>query len=608
MAIFNQYNAGPSASSAAGVMQRASSQFPSPWLDPASAELPTHLEDVFKFCELLWYSNGTYQQALNRIAAYFVTRVKIDGVDEEEKERWDKYLREDLNIEKFMVGVGRNFLAYGNVMMSPRVAINRVLRDPKSGSVAPISQWNFRFQNGRFSGSPKIEKRGVERPLERMDFRPLTQDALDIRVWNPYTMKVKFNSITERMIYRHVLPRDDAQMIRKGDPDFLEDTPWEFVQAALDRQPLRIHNDRIFHLKDVPLAGIDADGMGVPRAMANFRQAFQAQVMQRLNMVLAMEYSTPFRALTPEPGANEAMDPTMGVDMSMITGKLSALVADWKRDPAAIHHFPIPVRYTAWGGEGLQMVSHEIANQTMEQLLTGIGVPVDFFVGTFKSERTFVPTLRLLERTWAELVSGYNAVLVWLADTLSDLLRWKRPELSMEPVTVADDIDLRNILLDLYMQGRVSGSTAFDTLRLSPVDENKKMLTEQVQMQADADEASAKQQQATQGLAAVSSTFQAGSAPQGGGGGAAAQAPGAGAGAPSANNTPQRPEQILQQATQYAEQLLAMSPQERAPVLAELRNTNQVLHGVVMQELEKGRSYRGSDQGQAAMAQQGAAA
>lgn len=599
MAIFNQYRpARGTNASQEGIAQRPSAPFPSPWLDPASFELPTSNDEVFKFCELLWYSNGTYQQAFNRVAAYFVTRIKVEDVDSEEQERWEQFLEEEFHVNKFMVGVGRNFLAYGNVMLSPRVVVNRILRCEECGQLAPIAQWKYRFQNGKFRtgtrGCPKCRK---STNLSRKDFRPLTSDAVDIRVWNPHSIKIKYNSITDRLIYKYVLDKQTANLIRGGDRDMLEDTPWEFVQAALKRQPLRLHNDRIFHLKDVPLAGINAEGMGVPRGMANFRQAFLTQVLQRLNIVLGMEYSTPLRSVTPELGSGQGMDPTMGVDMGMVQNKLSALLADWKRDPSAIHQFPIPIRYTAWGGEGLQLASHEVQTQVMQQLLTGLGIPVDFFVGTFKSERTFVPTLRLLERTWEELVSSYNATLSWMADTFSNLLRWKKPKLRMEPVTTADDLELRNILLDLYMNNRISGSTAFEPLRLDPIDENKKMIDEQVEMTADADREQAKMDQATQGLTAVSTTFQAGQQGPGGGGGGGSQ-DGALA------NTPTRPDDILAQAEQTATQLLQMDQASRRVELQSLKSSNPLLHGAVTQSMDTQRSHRGSDAGQAQQAAQ----
>jgi len=201
-----------------------------------------------------------------------------------------------------------------------------------------------------------------------------------------------------------------------------------------------------------------------------------------------------------------------------------------------------------------------------------------------------------MERTWEELVSSYNATLSWIAETLSDLLRWKKPKLTMESVTTADDLDLRNILLDLYMNGRISGRTALDTLRLDPVEENKKMIEEQTEMQRDADKEKAKFDKGTTNLTQVSSTFQS----QQGGGGAESASPGS----QSMSNTPQRPEDIIARAEQVAQQMLQMEQSQRRIELDKIRQSDPLLHGAVMQEINKQRSHRGSDAGQAQAQQQ----
>ncbi|MFA5525260.1 MAG: hypothetical protein WC992_00350 [Acholeplasmataceae bacterium] len=584
MTIFNQVDP------ATAEKQGTAGVFPSPWLDPASHALPNDINEIFRFCELLWYANGIYSQALTRVSAFFVTRVKVDGLDKAETERWLDFLENTFHINRFMCNVGRNNLAYGNVMMSPQMSVARMLRCRQCGQTAPLSQWDYKFDKLTFS-TRRCPRCGGRGPLERIDLRPMTSDAVGIRIWNPHTMRVKHNGVTGKNVYRHVLPNDDAEPIRQGDPDVLEDTPWEFVQCAVDRRPLRLHPEYIFHLQDTPLAGVNTRGLGLPRAMANFRQAYHGQVLQRLNMVLGMEYSTPLRSLTPGPRAAAELDPSMGVNMESLSHKLTGMVAAWKRDPAAIHTFPVPIQYSAWGGEGMQLATHEIQNQVMEQLLSGLGIPVDFFVGSFKNERMFAPTLRLMERTWAELVSGYDATLGWVADTFSRLLRWKKPQLSMESVTAADDIELRQILLDLYMNGRISGRTGLGPLKLDPVTENREMVREQIDMQTDADVAAMRQDAATQNLSAVNSLASQQQQPTEAGGGGMT-------GPGTLSNTPQRPDDILARAEQIAGELLQQPPEQRRPQLTQLRNEDSLLHDAVVQAMDRMRQQRGTDAAQ----------
>lgn len=601
MALFNQYEF-PSNSLSAGIQESVSARLPSPWLDPASTELPDNITQIFKFCELLWYSNGVYAMAMKRIAAYFITKVKIEDVEGEDKEKWHEFLVDDLGINKVLLNHGENFLCYGNTLSSPRVAVNRVLSCPKCGQAAPLSAWpTLKFKDGDLmSVCKKCDFAGV---MNRHDFRASDRDSVSVHLWNIHHIRIKHNPLTNRSIYHYVMPPNLAALLRQGDPDYLADTPWEFIESALKRKPLRFFSDQIFHLREPAMSGVETQGNGLPRGLGNFRQAYLTQALKRLNMVMAMEYSMPFRSLTPQPGAGN-MDPTMSLDLEDISSRLRALLSDWKRDPAAMHVFPTPINYSSWGGEGLQMASHEIQEEAMGQLLNGLGVPVDFFQGSFKSERTFVPTLRLMERSWEDLVAGYNAFLGWLAESMSGVLRWKKPKLTLEPTTTANDIELRQILLDLWLQGAISSRRALATIGIdNPTEEKRDILREQIDEQEDADLAKLKQQKSTDNMMFISQDQQ--QQVQGGGaqfagadpsaGGQQQMLPSQGAGQGAMQNAPVRPDDIITQAQQIAQQLISVPENERHAPLRDLRSNSPLLHAAVTAEMEKMRQQIAAD-------------
>jgi hypothetical protein len=577
------------------------------FLDPVGGELPPTLQDTFTFCEQLWYSSGIYQQALQKIAAYFVTRVQVDTKDPMEKERWEAYLTDDLHINNLMVNIGRNFMAYGNVMLTPRVQITRYLVCPHCQNVAPLARWKYTFANGEFKpqrgGCPNCGYKGVLKFIDRRGGDP---DAVDIRIWNPHSMNVLHNEITGHSTYYHSLSADSISRINRGDPSYIEDTPWDFVECAIQKKPMRIYNDQIFHMRDVPLAGIDSKGMGIPRCIANFRQARYTQILQRMNMVLGMEYSMPMRHISPA-GTSAGSDPSMNQDLGEVSNKMQELINRWRADPAAVHFIPVPVKYQAWGGEGLDMAPSQIQNEAMMQLLIGMGIPPEFATGAFKSEKMFYPILRLMERTWSDLVSSYSAALKWIGDKVADLQSWQPVKLTMEPVTTSDDVELRAILFDLYMNGRISGGTAMDTIHLDPVKENKKIIDEQVRMQQDSDDEAMEAERALAGQGAIATPMpgeEEAAAAEGGAPAGGAPGPGSGefAGAPGTlSNTPVRPEELQAKAEQIAAEMLPMAEAERKPKWDQLRQESPALHSLVRQELDKLRSSQGTD---AARAQQ----
>jgi hypothetical protein len=636
MPLFNQFSDAIRGSNSmmAGIGQRLSSRFASPWLDPASTHLPVELEHVLKFCELLWYSNGIYATALRRTGAYFVTRVKVSGVSHAEQEFWEDFLTNDFKVHSFLTAHNDHFMCYGNTIMSPRVGITRILQCGHCGRIAPVMEWEFKFNaSGKFNtgigGCPKCHRSGE---LNRVDYRNTDPSAVSVTIWNLHQIRIKYNEVTNSSIYSYNLSPKISAALRRGDHDFMANTPWEYVEAALAKKTLRLFPESVFHIRDTPLSGIATEGWGLPRGMANFRQAYLTQALKRLNMVMALDYSMPLRSLSPNLGGSGDLDPAQGLDLSDIGNKLSAIVADWKRDPAAIHVFPVPVQYSAFGGEAMQMASHEQQRVAMEELLSGLGVPVEFFVGTFKSEKTFGQTLRLMERSWEELTSGCRATVHWLAEVLSKLMGMRKPIFDLEPPTTADDEDRRQLLLNLWKGGDVAGSTALESYGLDPIEERRLVLREQVKMQQMADREKLLMDKTTAGQQAVQAPMDPNAsaqmmaplaqAPQGqpgAGGGAPAQGAGgqpqqqggatggamammASGGAMS--NVPVRPEEVLDQANSIATELMQKPEQERHQPLAQLRKQNSLLHAAVTKRMEELRSQV-SDQAKNQMAQGG---
>jgi hypothetical protein len=197
-------------------------------------------------------------------------------------------------------------------------------------------EWEFKFNaSGKFNtgigGCPKCHRSGE---LNRVDYRNTDPSAVSVTIWNLHQIRIKYNEVTNSSIYSYNLSPKISAALRRGDHDFMANTPWEYVEAALAKKTLRLFPESVFHIRDTPLSGIATEGWGLPRGMANFRQAYLTQALKRLNMVMALDYSMPLRSLSPNLGGSGDLDPAQGLDLSDIGNKLSAIVADWRRGHA----------------------------------------------------------------------------------------------------------------------------------------------------------------------------------------------------------------------------------------------------------------------------------
>ena len=64
-------------------------QFPDPFLDVASQNMPTTMKNALWWSEYVWGVFGTYRMAMERIVSYFLTDIDVTGdVSDEEKKKW----------------------------------------------------------------------------------------------------------------------------------------------------------------------------------------------------------------------------------------------------------------------------------------------------------------------------------------------------------------------------------------------------------------------------------------------------------------------------------------------------------------------------------------
>jgi hypothetical protein len=111
-----------------------------PFLDMASLAMPTTMAYALRWCEFIFMSNGTYRQAADRILSYFITDVEVVDSDDEERERWDDFLNESLDIKNVLHTVGLDAMCFhGDTLTTTREGVFK-LRDLAGKMVDVLSE------------------------------------------------------------------------------------------------------------------------------------------------------------------------------------------------------------------------------------------------------------------------------------------------------------------------------------------------------------------------------------------------------------------------------------------------------------------------------------
>ena len=603
-----------------------SEHFPSPFLDMASQAMPEDIRTALQWCEYIFQSNGTYRQAMERIISYFLTDLEIGSADsnkalgEDEKEKWEAFLEEQLGMLGHMQNINRDRMCYGNGFASIVVPFRRHLVCPKCSVMFPLRivyenpKFKFGFKDFNFvANCPKCKYRGAWKIKDEPENSP---DKISIKRWSPHEIHILHDPYTDESAYLWKIPEDYKRQVSQGRLYHLERVSRQVLDAIKNDQLFRFEKDYLYHMKEPSLAGVKNRGWGISRVIVNFRQVWYVQVLQRYNEGIALDYIIPFRLITPAARSGSggaSVDPLLSVNMGDFSSQVRGMIRKRRRDPSQWNTLPFPVDYQLLGGEARQLAPTELINQGLETLLNSAGVPVELYRGSMQLQTAPV-ALRLFEATWHHLINDNNRFLRWVVKRVAELLSWETVKVRHKRVSHADDMQRHMAILQLMMSQTVSNTTGLKAMGIDWKDEQRLVQEEARYMQEEQAEVQEEMEQSAFGqqIAKGQGGGQGGDPAAGGApGGAPGGDPAAGGAPPpgpvssivQGGGLPQTPDEMLQQAESIAQQLLGLPEGQKDSELRMLKQKNEVLHSLVRSRMDSIRQ-QARQQGGSAMLQQ----
>jgi len=593
------------------IMSSNSGSFPDPFADVASLAMPETMQLMLRWCEYIFLKLGTYRQAVERVISYFITDVEVDDdEDSDNKEKYETFLRETLGIYKALHTVALDYMCYGNSFVSVNFPFRRWLFCKKCFFEAPIkvvmNNEAFAFKWSGFEFNAKCPKCHCSGVWGKQDRRETNEENIKVKRWNPHEMDILFDVLSETSSFIWKIPEDYRAQVRRGDHHVLESANWEVVQAIKNGLNLKFDKDVIFHFKEETLAGVRNKGWGISKVMCNFGQAWYVQVLRRFNEAIALDYVIPFRVLTPVPGPGGgenvgAKDPLFNMGLGNFAGKVNTMLRNHRRDPATWHVLPFPVQYNAIGGDATKLAPRELLDQGLEILLNDIGVPTELYKGSLQIQ-TAPAALRLFESNWTPFIYQLNALLRFIVNRVSHLLNWKPVKAKLMRVTHADDLNKQQAMLQLMMGKQISPTTALKSIDIDYKTEIKKILEDQLAESEQQQKMQEKVDKSTQMSQMAQDPQQQ---QQGGGQGQPGQAaPNPSASMPTNPNEKITPQELIQKAQSIATQMLALPESQKDSQLRSLKQTDSVLHDLVVSQMDAIRQQARSQGGAQVMQQQ----
>lgn len=590
---------------------RGSEGLPDPFCDIASLAMPNSMGDALRWCERVFERLPVYRAAVERIIAYFLTEVQVDGDDREEKKRAEEYLEEDMQIKSLLFDASLDFHFYGNCLISPITPIKRYLYC-KCGLERPLTEvarkpeYNYSWNSFKFyARCPRCHQHGEWTQVQR---KAASGPQLVFKRWSPFDIEIVFDPYTEKSEYIWKIPADYRDQIRKGDLIVLESADWSVVEAVRDGKWIRFDEGLIYHMKEHRLAGQVNRGWGISKALTNLGVAYYVQMLHRYNEALALDYVIPFRVLTPDlQGGPMEQEPAFKLGMSGFAARCNSMISARRRDPTKWNVLPFPIKYQALGGDATAFTPRDLLDQGYDVLFNAIGCPVEFYKGSLAANAAG-PALRFFESHHGPFRDQLQGLLNFVAKAVAERMKWEPFQLTLLKPTHADDITRQQVKLQLGINKQISQTSSLKAVGVSFEEEEQRKIDEQqfvAEITAKAQEQMDQQTAGKQMFPAVGATTLAGQQQQGGQPGQPQAS--AGTGAPTSNlGNPKTPEEYQASAEQIAQQLLPMDETTRKRQLSQLKTQDSVLQRLVIDAMEKMR-YSARMEGGAQIMQQGGA-
>ena len=375
---------------------------------------PSNIKTIFKWCRELVLSDAAISGAIHKLAEAPITDLIVEHDEAVIQKRWEELLSKKLKVRERMFDAGMDLVAYSNAFLSLEKPVERYLVSPSvhpdirsdarlvtagkmnptdfdlkyrdalgagafgTGKTYRIERLEWTFNGKEFRGPCPISGKTVI--FEVADRYHASADTMYIKRWDPNRITIIPNEFTDKNIYRYTMKHATRELIKKGNRELLSTVPWQFIQAALDSRDVQFtDNSRLLHLTNARISGL-YDGWAVPRLYSAFKYIFYYLTLLRSNEATARGRINDLPIIFPQ-SQTGTFDPASISSGGQFTGKLQAMLAQWRKNPAYVGIAPFPVGVTTLFGQGrMNLISSEL-DPIIRLICVALGLPYDLLFG-----------------------------------------------------------------------------------------------------------------------------------------------------------------------------------------------------------------------------------
>lgn len=438
----------------------AGRMYASPFFDLSNFYMPKNFKKFFQWAGWFFQTNNIISPVVYQMARYPITSLTYSTKEDKMRKVYKNIFEDYLSIQSTLISIGLDFFTFGNAFCTLHIPFKRRLFCPKckTKSDADDIDYKFSLQGTKFKGVCPSCKSHVE-------FIPkdeLIKVAKEFRIvrYYPGNIDIKYNSTSGESEYHYNIPREDVKAVTSGDKFHINTTPLIYLKAIEKKAAIVFKKNRLFHFKRDNISGANMK-WGMPLVLPALKKAFYLQILQKAQEAIAMQHITPLTSMFPQ-AANGA-NPFETLNLSNWKNKLQGAIKVWKKDPNHIAIFPFPIGVQHMFGEGRRLLVTQEVREASIQVVSAMGVPQEFLFGGLTWSASSI-NLRMLENAFMTYRTLIKKFLYFIRDQVSDCLRIPKVELDLKEFKMIDDVQQKQLLLELNQASKISDETLLNSI------------------------------------------------------------------------------------------------------------------------------------------------
>ena len=539
----------------------SSQSYPNPFFDYLSKMMPTSIKSMFHWLEYLYANSGQVYPVIKKFSEYAITDIVYDSESPKTKTRAKELFDTHLRMKFVLINISNDFHLYGNSFVSIYRPFVRNLKCKGCRKTYNVEKVDYEWDPKNFKYLLKCPSCGHRGNAEVQNLTLRDKTRLQVIRWDPKQIEIEFNPTNGQSRYYYDFPASLKKELKKKKPSpfILNTMPWEYVQAMRQKKMFRFKHDKIYHLKNPSPAGVSQE-WGFPGLLCALKPYFYTAILKKANEAIALERLNPWRILFPQ-GNGASTDPAMMMNMGKWKNELEVAVKRWRKDPNSIKTSPIPVGVQEVGGNGRALLLHQEIKLEEDNTVTAMGVPLEFHKGGLSNSGGSV-TLRMLENVLFTYTDQLERMLQWLANEMSTFMNYPKVEVSLIPFKLVDDVQQKQLIIQLWEAGKVSDTTASEFFDLDFEKERKRILK-------DSKDTAVLENSVQSSLQEMQSSISAQIKQE-----------------MSGNPLNYDPQAVMQVAQEQAQQLAQMPAESRKQQMEQMEQQDPVLHALVQKVLK----------------------